>query len=122
MKNMSSTVTVRAANTTDIGGSIDYLLSVFFEHGDERTKNWFLSSSPWPLFAILAFYLFFCLYAGPKYMRNRKPFELRNTLLIYNAFQVALSCVMFYEVSLNVRQKTTFPKRKVQIRLWAIKL
>lgn len=43
---------------------------------------------PGPLFMILGAYLYFCLYAGPRYMRDRKPFELKNTLLVYNAVQV----------------------------------
>ena len=36
---------------------------------------------------------------GPYYMRDKKPFSLRNTLIYYNAFQVILSAYMFYEVS-----------------------
>uniref|UniRef100_A0A1I8PU07 Elongation of very long chain fatty acids protein n=1 Tax=Stomoxys calcitrans TaxID=35570 RepID=A0A1I8PU07_STOCA len=64
---------------------------------DVRTQDWFLAESFGPLLAILGVYLFFCIYGGPRYMRNRKPFELKNTLLIYNAVQVALSCVLFYE-------------------------
>lgn len=46
---------------------------------------------------ILASYLYFCLYAGPKYMKNRKPFELKNTLLVYNAIQVVLSVILWVE-------------------------
>lgn len=85
--------------TFSANSTLNYLISVFFEHGDQRTKNWLLSNTPWPLFGILAFYLFFCLYAGPRYMRDRKPYELKNTMIIYNAIQVIISCVLFYEVS-----------------------
>lgn len=60
-------------------------------------QSWFLSNAPGPLFMILGAYLYFCLYAGPRYMRDRKPFELKNTLLVYNAVQVLLSWVLFYE-------------------------
>lgn len=31
-------------------------------------------------------------------MRDRKPFQLKRTMVIYNAFQVAISAYMFYEV------------------------
>ncbi|XP_073841366.1 very long chain fatty acid elongase 7-like [Musca autumnalis] len=88
---MSASLTLSANET------VNYLISVFFEHGDQRTKNWLLSNSPWPLFAILAVYLLFCLYAGPRYMRDRKPYELKNTMIIYNAIQVIISCGLFYE-------------------------
>lgn len=60
-------------------------------------QSWFLSNAPGPLFMILGAYLYFCLYAGPRYMRDRKPFDLKNTLLVYNAVQVLLSWVLFYE-------------------------
>lgn len=36
---------------------------------------------------------------GPKLMENRKPFNLRYTLIIYNFIQVIFSAWLFYEVS-----------------------
>lgn len=79
--------------------TIDRIVNFFVENEDSRTKEWFLSGSPWPLFTLLGFYLYFCLSAGPKMMKNRKPFELKYTLLVYNAIQVYFSWVLFYEVS-----------------------
>jgi len=35
---------------------------------------------------------------GPKLMENRKPFELRKVLIVYNAAQVIFSAWLFYEV------------------------
>lgn len=35
---------------------------------------------------------------GPKLMENRKPFQLKNTLIVYNLFQVLFSTWLFYEV------------------------
>lgn len=67
---------------------------------DQRTKSWFLSNSPGPLLTIIVTYLYFCLYAGPRYMKNRKPFQLKNTLIVYNVIQVVLSVVLVIEVSL----------------------
>jgi len=64
---------------------------------DPRTNDWFLIKSPLPLLGILAFYLFFVLSWGPKFMKDRKPFKLERTLLVYNFFQVALSVWMVYE-------------------------
>ena len=34
---------------------------------------------------------------GPRWMQDRKPFQLKWVLVIYNGFQVALSGYMFYE-------------------------
>lgn len=30
-------------------------------------------------------------------MKNRKPFELKNVLIVYNAVQVVFSCILVYE-------------------------
>lgn len=78
-------------------GLIDRLVDFFVVNEDQRTKSWFLSNSPGPMITILVSYLYFCLYAGPKYMKNRKPFELKTALLVYNAIQVVLSVILFYE-------------------------
>ncbi|XP_073837901.1 very long chain fatty acid elongase AAEL008004-like [Musca autumnalis] len=64
---------------------------------DVRTRDWFLAESLPTLFTILGAYLFFCIYAGPWLMRNRKAFKLRNTLIVYNALQVVFSAVLVYE-------------------------
>lgn len=71
-----------------------------FLSSDPRTKQWFLSYSFTPLFTILVTYLYFCLYAGKRWMKNRKPFQLKNTLVIYNAVQIVLSLILVVEVSI----------------------
>lgn len=35
--------------------------------------------------------------AGPRLMENRKPFELRKVLIVYNFLQVLFSTWLFYE-------------------------
>lgn len=64
---------------------------------DPRTQNWFLISSPGPILAIILTYLYFSVSAGPKMMRDRKPYTLRNTLIAYNFIQVLLSIYLVYE-------------------------
>ncbi|XP_011175003.1 elongation of very long chain fatty acids protein [Solenopsis invicta] len=64
---------------------------------DPRTHEWFLVSSPGPILTIIATYIYFCVSAGPRYMKDKKPYELRNTLIIYNFIQVLLSFYLFYE-------------------------
>lgn len=49
--------------------------------------------------AILAAYLYFILSAGPRYMANRKPMNLRRILIVYNFVQVGVSAWLVWEVS-----------------------
>ncbi|KAF7407168.1 hypothetical protein HZH66_001705 [Vespula vulgaris] len=64
---------------------------------DPRTKDWFLISGPGPILTILITYLYFSLSAGPKYMRDKKPYNLKNTLIVYNFIQVLLSIYIVHE-------------------------
>lgn len=54
--------------------------------------------NPIPMSAILLFYLFFVLYLGPCLMANRKPFQLKEAMIVYNFTLVALSIFIVYEV------------------------
>ncbi|XP_055698226.1 elongation of very long chain fatty acids protein 7-like isoform X2 [Phlebotomus papatasi] len=78
-------------------GYIDRIIHFFVVNQDPRTKDWFLSGSVGPLFTILVTYLYFCIYAGPRFMKDRKPLQLKNTLIVYNAIQVLLSVWLVYE-------------------------
>ncbi|XP_004530141.1 elongation of very long chain fatty acids protein AAEL008004 [Ceratitis capitata] len=70
---------------------------LFVELADPRTNDWFLMKSPVPIFSIVGLYLYFVLSWGPRYMRDRKPFKLEKTLIVYNFIQVLLSAWMVYE-------------------------
>ncbi|XP_008560615.1 elongation of very long chain fatty acids protein 7 [Microplitis demolitor] len=61
------------------------------DHKDPVVDSWFLMSSPGPVLAILATYLLFVLKVGPKMMESRPAFQLKNILILYNAFQVIFS-------------------------------
>lgn len=65
---------------------------------DPRVKEWPMMSSPLPTLAICMFYAYFSKVLGPKLMENRKPFNLRNVLIIYNLVQTVFSAWIFYEV------------------------
>ena len=65
---------------------------------DSRTSKWFLMGSPGPVLTIIATYLYFCMYAGPRYMKDRKPFDLKNAIIIYNGLQFIFSVILVYEV------------------------
>jgi len=46
--------------------------------------------------SIISAYLLFTLVVGPKLMANRKPFELRRPIFIYNVFMVILNLYFFF--------------------------
>ncbi|EEB16888.1 elongation of very long chain fatty acids protein, putative [Pediculus humanus corporis] len=64
---------------------------------DPRVENLLLMKNPFPIAGICAAYVYFVLHLGPKFMTNRKPYNLKNIIIIYNAAQSIFSAVMFYE-------------------------
>lgn len=82
------------------------LIISFFFLTDPRAERFPLMEHPLFTFGLVAIYLSWVLVLGPLFMRDRKPFQLRRTLVIYNAFQVLLSGYMFYEVSSRLRPHT----------------
>uniref|UniRef100_W8AWR6 Elongation of very long chain fatty acids protein n=1 Tax=Ceratitis capitata TaxID=7213 RepID=W8AWR6_CERCA len=67
---------------------------------DETVDGWFLMNSPGPVVSIVALYLLFVLKIGPAYMRDRKPYDLKKAMVVYNAFQVCFS-IYLCRVSIN---------------------
>lgn len=55
--------------------------------------------SPVPTILMVLAYLYTVVILGPRLMANRKPFKLKEVLVIYNGFQVLFSLYMLYEVS-----------------------
>ncbi|XP_029176888.1 elongation of very long chain fatty acids protein 1-like [Nylanderia fulva] len=70
---------------------------LFVEHSVSLSREWPLISSPLPLTLIIIGYLFFVLYAGPRYMKNRPPYELRTFMLLYNSIQILTNLWMVQE-------------------------
>lgn len=66
---------------------------------DPRTNDWPLIKSPVPGLTIIGLYLYFVNSWGPRYMKDRKPYQFKNTLIIYNFIQVIISFYLFFEVS-----------------------
>jgi hypothetical protein len=74
------------------------LNNVIIFHIDMRLENLFLMSSPIPTFLITFAYLAF-VYYGPKWMKNREPFELKGVIKVYNLSLSVISGYLFYEVN-----------------------
>lgn len=66
---------------------------------DPRVKDWPLMSSPWPTIWLCLVYTYWVKVIGPQYMRNRKPYELRTLIVLYNFAQTIFSCFMFIQSS-----------------------
>ncbi|XP_074111609.1 very long chain fatty acid elongase 5 isoform X1 [Cotesia typhae] len=78
-------------------GIVDWYRDLMQNKIDKRTEDWFLVTGPGPLLMIFVTYIYFSTSAGPKYMRDKKPYSLKHVLIIYNFIQVVLSCTLVYE-------------------------
>lgn len=58
---------------------------------DPRTVGWLYSGNPVPIHLILALYVYLVKYKGPEWMRDRKPYELRAVIRLYNVAMVVLN-------------------------------
>lgn len=81
---------------------MDLLKHCLFEYwesqGDPRTKHFpLINSGPLPVLSIIAGYVFFVKFAGPRLMKNREPFDLRKTIVVYNIYNVLISVWFFFE-------------------------
>uniref|UniRef100_A0A8D8TRL8 Elongation of very long chain fatty acids protein n=1 Tax=Cacopsylla melanoneura TaxID=428564 RepID=A0A8D8TRL8_9HEMI len=54
---------------------------------NDVVDNWFLMNSWVPVVGIVVAYLFFVLYWGPRWMADKKPYQIKNILLVYNLVQ-----------------------------------
>lgn len=64
-------------------------LEDYLNTGDPEVREWFMvKSNFWPIF-LCTMYLLTIKVIGPSFMRDRKPFELRKTMIVYNLFLVA---------------------------------
>lgn len=88
-------------------------MNIFFSFTDPRTNDWFLIKSPLPGMTIIGLYLYFTLKWGPRYMADKKPFQLQKTLVVYNFIQVLVSSWLFYEVCSLIYVYNFFSKTNV---------
>ncbi|XP_065575611.1 very long chain fatty acid elongase 7-like isoform X2 [Artemia franciscana] len=66
-----------------------------YKYADPRVKDWPFMSGWGSTVGIVAVYIVGITIVGPKLMRNRKPYELKEVLFMYNLFQVLFSAWMF---------------------------
>lgn len=66
-------------------------------------------SQPFTLLVIVFSYVYFIYRCGPKMMRDRKAYNLRATVLTYNAIQVLMNCSLFIYVRIAYTSTKTKP-------------
>ncbi|XP_065132096.1 elongation of very long chain fatty acids protein 1a [Paramisgurnus dabryanus] len=69
----------------------------FLKRTDPRVRDYPLMKSPVEMTLILLGYVFLVLHVGPRFMANRKPFQLNTTMIFYNFFMVAYNAYIVYE-------------------------
>uniref|UniRef100_A0A4W3KHL5 Elongation of very long chain fatty acids protein n=1 Tax=Callorhinchus milii TaxID=7868 RepID=A0A4W3KHL5_CALMI len=69
----------------------------WLKDADPRVEDWPLMSSPLPQTIIIGAYIYFVTSFGPKFMENRKPFNLKQIMIVYNFSLVLFSIYMCYE-------------------------
>uniref|UniRef100_A0A2K5QS68 Elongation of very long chain fatty acids protein n=1 Tax=Cebus imitator TaxID=2715852 RepID=A0A2K5QS68_CEBIM len=74
------------------------LYQEMIKHADPRIQGYPLMGSPLLMTSILLTYVYFVLSLGPRIMANRKPFQLRGFMIVYNFSLVALSLYIVYEM------------------------
>ncbi|XP_017777182.1 PREDICTED: elongation of very long chain fatty acids protein AAEL008004-like [Nicrophorus vespilloides] len=77
--------------------AIDTYGNILDRISDPRTTDWPLMNSPIPTIVMVLAYLYTVIFLGPRLMANRKPFKLREVLVLYNGGQVLFSLYMLYE-------------------------
>ncbi|XP_058455920.1 elongation of very long chain fatty acids protein AAEL008004-like [Malaya genurostris] len=75
----------------------EYYNFYYHDAQDPRTTGLLLLNPPWMPVVLIASYLYFVRNLGPRIMANRKAFDLRWTMLLYNILQVIfniyLACI-----------------------------
>uniref|UniRef100_A0A5F8GGY1 Elongation of very long chain fatty acids protein n=1 Tax=Monodelphis domestica TaxID=13616 RepID=A0A5F8GGY1_MONDO len=80
---------------------MEFVVNLYQEvmkRADPRLQGYPLMDTPLLMTSILVAYVYFVLSLGPRLMANRKPFQLRGFMVVYNFSLVALSLYIVYEM------------------------
>lgn len=69
-----------------------------WERRDKRMDDYPLMSNPLHTAAICCVYFYLIIFAGPRYMKDRKPMNIRGFMIVYNALMVILSSYIVIQV------------------------
>jgi hypothetical protein len=81
---------------TRIKENYDY---VFVDLRDKRVDDWAFMWSPWPTLACCMLYYYVMRIWGPRFMKNREPYDIKNIMIVYNLCQTLLSFWIFQKAA-----------------------
>ncbi|CAL8366768.1 unnamed protein product [Boreogadus saida] len=67
------------------------LHALVIQRTDDRLRGYLLMHSPVLMTLILLTYVFLSVYAGPRFMANRKPLDLKAPMVVYNFSMVVMN-------------------------------
>ena len=74
--------------------SVHGVLEQIWDLRDQRVDNWPLMNSPLPTVALCCLYFYTVKFLGPWFMKDKKPYDLKNTIIVYNFAQVDVSIAL----------------------------
>ncbi|XP_062556610.1 elongation of very long chain fatty acids protein AAEL008004-like [Armigeres subalbatus] len=75
---------------------------------DKRSTDLPLLNANWQVPLIVGIYLLTVLRIGPRFMENRKPYELKTLIRVYNLLQVLVNSILFVVVSVILIKRPDF--------------
>ncbi|XP_003745977.1 elongation of very long chain fatty acids protein 7 [Galendromus occidentalis] len=75
---------------------------------DPRTVDWVTLSDPKYIIVTLGLYLYISKIAGPRYMADKKPYDLRRTIQLYNIFQVVANVYFCSKIAYHAFVKSGY--------------
>lgn len=73
----------------------------WFPEWDSRTRGWAMTGSPYPLLLLCLFYVYLVRVWGPKWMSDKKPFEIRGVIVVYNISLVFANAYFVWAIVYN---------------------
>lgn len=68
---------------------------------DARVESFALIGSPFPIIGLIGVYTYFVTILGPRWMQNRKAYDLKLIINIYNLFQIFANLYISVVVSVT---------------------
>ncbi|CAN7941953.1 unnamed protein product [Ixodes hexagonus] len=66
---------------------------------DPRTKDWETLKNPSYIVLLIGSYLYMAKVWGPQFMKNRKPYNVKRIIMVYNLFQVVANAYFLYRTA-----------------------
>ncbi|KAI1309014.1 Elongation of very long chain fatty acids protein 7 [Halotydeus destructor] len=80
---------------------LNYYYSDLWRPVDSRLSSWpSLTNGPWSIVTATVIYVYVATRAGPQFMAQRKPMDIKGLMLAYNLLMVLINLVIFIRVTM----------------------